>query len=209
MNTLKKLAVITTSLIGAGALTACQSNTTPNEVQKSQQFKAEHSQRFSPEKREEMRQLKAERKQVFEQIRNICEGKKVGTAVEVKAGEKTIPGTCAIRFEADRKDLRQMKSAKQGDAEKQTKEVQKPSRPMPNDFSHRHPAEPLTDARRAELVKNYDQRLIQRQVKEQAFAQACQNQTSNKVIQLKVGEQTINGQCKVYFQPNQPAAKSL
>ena len=62
------------------------------------------------------------------------------------------------------------------------------------------PSEPLTDAQRAELTKKFDQRLAQHQANQNAMAQACQGQKAGTTIQLKMGEQTINGKCEVRFQ---------
>ena len=66
--------------------------------------------------------------------------------------------------------------------------------------------EPLTDAKRAELTKQFDQRLAERQAKQQAILKACQGKTDGSAVAIKVGEQQINGQCKVRFQPKAPVA---
>ena len=68
--------------------------------------------------------------------------------------------------------------------------------------------EPLTDARRAELTQQFDQRLAKRQAIQQAIAKACQGQIHGKAIQIKVGMQTIAGQCEIRFQPKAPVMPS-
>ncbi len=49
-----------------------------------------------------------------------------------------------------------------------------------------HRGEPLTDAKRAELTKQFDQRLAERQAKQQAIAKACQGKTDGTAIALKL-----------------------
>ncbi len=69
---------------------------------------------------------------------------------------------------------------------------------------HMRSAEPLTDAKRAELVKQFDQRLAERQAHQQAIAQACQAKANGTAVQIKSGERTIAGKCEVRFIPNAP-----
>ncbi len=64
--------------------------------------------------------------------------------------------------------------------------------------------EVLTDAQRAEMTKQYDQRLAQRQAHQQACAKPAKVKPMVKNVQVKLGDQQLNGQCLVRFQPNQP-----
>jgi len=71
---------------------------------------------------------------------------------------------------------------------------------------HMQRGEPLTDAKRAELTQQYDQRLAERQARQQTATKACQGQTDGKAVQLKVGTQTVDGKCIVHFQPKAPVS---
>lgn len=220
MNTMSKIAMLTASVLSVGALTACQSTTAPKDVKASHQFDGRHGERMdrkmTPEQREAFQARLAERKAAFEQIKNACEGKAVGQAVQVKFGEKTVDGTCAIHFKADRqmnkddmkKNMHKMHAEHHG-----MKGQHRPMRgdikgfAMHGEMKGAHAKrEPLTDAQRAELTKKFDQRLAERQARQQAIAQACQGQSNGKAVELKFGEQSIKGQCVVRFQPNAPVA---
>ena len=79
---------------------------------------------------------------------------------------------------------------------------------------HLQRGEPITDAKRAELTKQFDQRLAERQAKQQALFKACQGQTHGKTVQVKLNTQTINGKCEVRFQSkptanHSPSAKAM
>lgn len=191
MKAMTKIAIVSTGLFSLGALTACQTTTTPQKDPRS--MKGHEQKRMSPEKREAFKQHKAERKQAFAQMQKACDGKAVGSAVQVKAGERTIDGTCIIKFKADRKEM---------------KHVRGEHRPMRGEVRglDQKRGEPLTNAKRAELIKAYDLRLAQRQAQQQAIAQACAGQTDGKIVQIKMGEKSVNGKCEVRFQPNSAPA---
>lgn len=217
MKAMMKIALVGTSVLSIGALTACQSTNNVQNTDEARMMKhhndKHHDQkerRLSPEQRE---QFKAERKQqtaLKKEIRQACDNKAVGSTVEVKAGDKAITGTCNISFKADAKDLKSNKDqkAKTGDYRAQGEH-----RPMRGDMQGRgvngqNRAEPMTDAQRAELTKQFDQRLAQRQAMQKAFVQACQGKKDKAAAQIKVGEQTINGQCHVRFQPKAPVSSA-
>lgn len=218
MNAMTKIAMLTTGLISMGALTACQTTTAPQDKDP-RHFKAHHKQeRMSPEQRELYKQKRAERQQMFEQVKKACDGKAVGTAVQIKAGEKVINGSCEIRFKADRKDMKHMRAEHRslqgrhhGGMKGEYRAKHQPMRGEVRSFKANR-GEVLTDAKRAELTKAYDQRLAQRQAQQQALAKACVGQSHGKAVQIKVGEKTLNGQCQVHFQPekmlNQATSKT-
>ncbi len=64
-----------------------------------------------------------------------------------------------------------------------------------------------TDAKRAELTKQYDQRLAERQARQQAMRTACQGKTHGKAVQVK-RRQTNNSMANVSFTSslNQPVS---
>lgn len=204
MNTMSKIAIMTASVLSVGALTACQTATAPKDAKGPHQFDGRHADRMdrkmTPEQREAFKARQAEHKQVFEQIKTACDSKAVGQSVQIKAGEKTVDGTCTIHFKADHKAMK-------AEMQKMRAEQRAEHRPMQGNVRgpmHQQQREPLTDAKRAELTKQFEQRLAQRQAREQAIAQACQGQTHGKAVQIKIGEQTLKGQCEVRFQPKMP-----
>lgn len=208
---MSKIAILTASVLGVSALTACQTTTAPKDVKGPHHFDGRHADRMdrkmSPEQREAFKARQEQRKQAFEQIKKACDGKAVGQAIQVKLGEKTIDGTCEIHFKADRKfnkdDMKQNMHKMRAEHHPMKGE----HRPMRGDVKNvRTQHEPLTDAKRAELTQKFEQRLAERQARQQAIAQACQGQTHGKAVQIKLGEQTLNGQCEVRFQPKAPVA---
>ena len=203
MNSMTKIALVSASVLSMGALTACQSNNTVKDNDHARMMKDHHPQherKMTAEQREQFQQARSERKQVVEQIQTACDSKAVGTAVQIKAGEKTIDGTCTMTFKPDRKAMKQMR-------DRQHQQGAREHRPMRGGMHMQH-NEPLTDAQRAELTKQFDQRLAERQATQHAIVKACQGQTHGKVVQVKVAAQTIDGQCEVRFQPKAPVASS-
>ena len=199
MNKMTKIALATASVLSVGALTACQSTQAPKDMEQSQHMHGHYQKdrHMTPEQREQFEKMRTERKQVMQDIKKACDGKAVGSAVQVKAGEQTLEGTCAISFKPNRAEM------KRGE-----------HRPMRGDQAdrgefrgmHVQRGEPLTDAKRAELTQQYDQRLAERQARQQAATKACQGQTDGKAVQLKVGTQTVDGKCIVHFQPKAPVS---
>ena len=183
MNHMTKMAFIGASVLSMGVLTACQSTTAPKDVEHGHMMKqhhGHHAHKMTPEQREQMQKMRAERQQVMQQMRQACDGKAVGSAAQVKAGDKTIDGTCTMAFKVDRKAMK--------DARAEHKPMRGEHRPM-----------------HARMTKQFDQRLAERQAKQQAIAKACQGKADGTAIAFKVGEQQINGKCTVRFQHNPPA----
>ena len=199
MNAMTKIAMLTTGLMTMGALTACQTTTAPQD-QDPRHLKAHHKQaNMTPEQRELYKQKRAQRQQMFEQVKKACDGKAVGSAVQVKSGEHTIDGTCIITFKADRKEMKHVRGEERG-MKGEHRASHQPMRGDVRSFNQSR-GEPLTDAKRKELSERYNQRLAQRQAQQQAVAKACLGQTHGKAVQIKVGEKTINGHCQVRFHP--------
>ena len=205
MNSMTKIALVGASVLSIGALTACQSTNTVQDkdsdhARMMHDHHQKHDRKMTPEQREKFQQARAERKQVIEQIQKACDSKAVGTAVQVKAGDKTIDGTCVMTFKADHKAARHMRG--------EHRSMKGEHRPMRGDINSMQMkrGEPLTNAQRAELTKQFDQRLAERQAKQQAILKACQGQTDGKAVQVKAGAQTIDGKCAIRFQPKAPVA---
>lgn len=189
MNTLSKMAVLGASLCSMLALSACQSNTGPQPREHGRMMNPQDARpHLSAEQRQQMKQARVERQKAFEQIKKACDGKAAGASVNIQAGDKTIDGTCRAQFKAERKDMKNMH------------QEARPQAPIADKIRLQR-GEPLTDAKRAELTKQYDQRLAQRQAREQAIAQACQGQSHGKTVQLKFSEKTVTGKCDIRFFP--------
>ena len=112
MNKFSKIAVLAATIATMGSLAACQS-TSPQERSASHMmgegsygkyFKKHH--KLTPEQRTEMEQRRTERQAQFEQIQQACAGKAAGQAIQVKMGDKTIDGTCQMRFTPNAMDGR-------------------------------------------------------------------------------------------------------
>lgn len=196
MKQMTKIALIGASVLSMGALTACQSTTAPKDNDHGRIMKqhhhGDHDRRMSPEQREHFKQMRAEQRQVFADMQKACDGKATGSTVQVKAGDKNIDGTCTMVFKADRQDMKKARGE---------------HRPMRGDIrGQMQRGEPLTDAKRAELTKQFDQRLAERQAKQQAIMKACQGKTDGSAVAIKVGEQQISGKCELRFQPKAPVA---
>lgn len=200
MKQMTKMALIGASVLSMGTLTACQSTTAPKDNDHGRMMKqhhGDHDRRMSPEQREHFKQMRAEQRQVFADMQKACNGKTIGSTVQVKAGEKNIDGTCTMVFKADRQDMKKARG--------EHKPMRGEHRPMRGDIrGQMQRGEPLTDAKRAELTKQFDQRLAERQAKQQAIMKACQGKTDGSAVAIKVGEQQINGKCEVRFQPKAP-----
>lgn len=201
MKAITKIALISASVLSMGALTACQSTSNVNEQKDHSRMMKHHEgqkqHRLTPEQREQFKAARAERMQLHKQIQQACDGKAVGSAVQIKAGDKTIDGQCKISFKPDHKGI----TGQRGEFRSMRGE----HRPMRGEFrGGMNRGEALTDSQRAEIVKQYDQRLSERQALQTAFANACKGQTHGKAVQVKAGTQTIDGQCIVHFQPNAP-----
>lgn len=201
MNSMTKIALVSASVLSIGALTACQSTNTVKDKDSDQArmmhgHQQKHDRKITPEQREQFKQVRAERKQMGEQIKQACDGKAVGSAVQIKASDKTIAGTCVMTFKADHQAMKKMRA--------EHHQMKGEHRPMRGDMKgmRMQQGEPLTNDKRAELTKQFDQRLANRQ----AILKACQGQANGKAVQIKVGTQTINGKCEVRFQPKAPVA---
>lgn len=202
MNVITKIALASVSLLTLGTLTACQSNHTMKNHDQKHMMKHAHTQhdrQISPEQREKFQQARSERKQVIQQIKTACDGKTVGQMIQVKTPNQTIEGTCIMTFKADRKTRGEHRSLNN---EPRVAYAEMHKMRMQHN-------QPLTDARRAELTQQFDQRLAQRQAKQQAIIKACQGQSHGKTVQVKVIDQTLQGTCQVKFQRKMSAPSAI
>ena len=182
MQTMTKIALISASVLSMGALTACQStsNVPSNDHPHMMKHHEGKKQHLTPEQREQFKAKRAERMQFAKQLQQACDNKAVGSAVQIKTGDKTIDGTCKMVFKADHKEM------------KSHRDMKAEHRPMRADMRRgmMH-GEVLTDAKRAELTKQFDQRLAQHQAHQQAMLQACQSKKDGTAAQIKMGKPSM------------------
>lgn len=193
-----KIALVTASILSMGALTACQSTTSPKPEQDGRMMgHHKHDRHMSPEQREQFKQMRAERQAFHEQIQKACDGKTVGQTAQVKAGEKTVDGTCNMVFKADRKALRELKGDFRQDQGR-----------MMHDRSGHHRGDrhmqQMSEEQRAQLQQQREQKRAEHQAQWETMQKACAGQTNGKTIQVKIGEKTIDGTCFVKFQAQKP-----
>ncbi|MBP1483678.1 hypothetical protein [Acinetobacter nosocomialis] len=109
MKMTAKIALFSAAIVTMGSLAACQSNPqTPNSehhMMKDGPRDGHHRMKhreFTPEQKAAWEQHRAERQARFEQIQKACEGKANGQSVNVQVGDRTLEGTCNLRFEPKR-----------------------------------------------------------------------------------------------------------
>ena len=192
-----KILMLLSMGIASMGLVACQS-TQPKLAEKhDRSAKFEKKSHQADQARHEARKAKhKQRQQTVYALHSACDGKDVGSQTQVQVGERTWTGQCDLVFKPEAK--RPIKSEKMREPK---------SKPAPYAAHTKVPrGEIISDEKRAELVKRYDQRLIQQQVRQQAVQNACQGQKVGQDIQLKLGDQQINGRCELRFKasPHSP-----
>ena len=206
MNSMTKMALVGASVLSMGVLTACQSTSTVQDKdgdhpRMMRDHHPKHERNMTPQQREQWQQARAERQHMMKSMKTACDGKAVGSAVQIKAGERSIAGTCVTHFTPDRAEMKRMRG------EMRAMHMQADHRAMQGEMKGMYRMqhdEPLTDAKRAELTRQFDQRLAQHQAHQQAMLKACQGQPHGKAVQVKMGTHTLNGKCEVHFQPKAP-----
>lgn len=180
MNNMAKIALVSASVLTMGALTACQSNPGPKDKQDGRPMMHHgHHEKMSPEQREQFKQMRAERHEFKKQAKSACDNKAAGTAVQIKVGDKTIDGTCAINFRPDRGAMKDIRMADH------------------KDFQFKRGQE-LTAEQKAQM----EQFRADRQAKWTAIQSACTGQSNGKQIQAKIDDKLIPGTCFVHFKPD-------
>lgn len=107
MKALIKIGLLTASLTAFAGLTACQSTSATQEQpnrpmmhkdgHKSGHMKR-HQRNLIPEQRAEWDKRRTERQMRHQQIQQACAGKTAGQAIQIKMNDKTLEGTCEMRF---------------------------------------------------------------------------------------------------------------
>ena len=191
MKSTTKIALVTASLLSMGALTACQSTQAPKEGHQGHMMGDRHHdhQKMSPEEREQMKQMRAQHKEMRQQMQKACDGKAIGQAVQVKTGDKTIDGTCNVVFKADRKAINEMK----GDFNHN-----KEHRMMRHDGPRMNE---MTEEQRAQIQQQFEQKRAERKAEWDAIQKSCAGQPVGQAIKVKLGDKLLDGKCVVKFQP--------
>lgn len=188
MNTTKMLACFSLSLIGLGTLTACQVNVnTPEDQKRASAMPGYHGKEHSKMHHARHHQ---------HMMQKACEGKAAGSSSQIEFKDRSITGQCELVFvpkKLSKEELKQQRDAWRADGKKMTE--MRTERP-------RQQGAVMTDAERAERVKQYEQRLIQQQAKQKAIASACQGQKAGQSISLKIGQHQYAGSCQVVFKPS-------
>ncbi len=116
-----KVILLTTLLGSVLGLTACQS--TPNAEQGMDQDHHRHQgMQLTPEQRaewqakreqrlEKREQMREERQAQWAKIEQACQGKRIGDRVDVQWKNRTIQGTCEVRFIPDQSQFKRQANA--------------------------------------------------------------------------------------------------
>lgn len=185
MKTLNKIAIACTAVASLG-LVACQSNAqnqqSPQTIKQHGGHHAHHDKRGM--KHDKQPRMTEEQRKAFEtQVQQACAGK-IGQTVNFTVDNKTMQGTCAVKFKPNDKDA---KKSLFGDKDK-------------HDKTMKHPKQ-MTEAERAE----HDKKRTAMQQQRQAFNTQVQNACANKVGQttsITLNGKTIEGTCQVMIQPD-------
>lgn len=209
MKNMTKMLIVSASVATMGMLSACQS--TPNHHERNShhdrnshhmKMHDERSARLSPEQRQQFEKNRGRHQQFRQAMDTACDKKQVGETVQLTVGDRSINGQCEMTFYPERSSKGYMRQAPRPTIDANTTAHNNAMTPRAHDAI-------LTDAQRAELVKQYDQRLIERQTRQQAIASACKGQSHGQSVQIKLGEQPVNGKCMLNFRPKlavQPTA---
>lgn len=171
---MKKIAIASSAVCATLLLSACQSNTQVQQPKHERMLKQHQDGRMA--KHQHMRSM-------HKATQHACVGKKVGDPVNLTLGQRQLNGSCEMVFMPER-------------GQKALKSHYKMQASQPKSRNS-----VLTDAERAEMVKQFDLRLAQRQAQQKAIQTACQGQSAGKAVHITFADQTINGQCQLKFKP--------
>lgn len=199
MKAMTKMALVSASVLAMGALTACQSNPSPKEGYEGRSMMhGEKHHKMSPEQREHMKQMRAERHEFKKLAKTACENKVVGSATSFQVNGKTIDGTCAINFRPDRDAMKALRDTNRTKDQANRHEGQHFKRGQELTVEQKVQLE----QQRAERKAQFEQKRVERQAKWQALQSACAGQSNGKQIQAKIDDKIIPGTCFVHFKPN-------
>ena len=196
MKITAKIGLVSASVCAMLALSACQSTQPTHERDRHAMKMHEKNKNLTPEQRQQRQEMHEQRQQFVQAINTACDQKKSGDQVALTIGERSIQGQCKIQFYPDRPTKKDAPREARPELRAQTDVKQAP---------RRQANAVMTDAERAELVKQYDLHLQQRQARQNAIAQACQGKNHGQAVEIKIGEQQMQGKCLVKFRATAPA----
>lgn len=184
MKKLSKIAMACTAVASLG-LVACQANTQNHQSSQTMKHHGEHHTQHDKRgmKHDKHPRMTEEQRKAFDtQVQQACAGK-IGQTVNFNVDNKTMQGTCAVKFKPNDKDA---KKSLFGDKDK-------------HDKTMKHPKQ-MTEAERAE----HEKKRTEMQQQRQAFHTQVQNACANKVGQttsITLNGKTIEGTCHLTIQP--------
>lgn len=212
MKMTTKLGLISLSIFSVGALSACQS--TQSQSLDNNNDRHRHVQRTTEQKQQHQTQ-RTERRQAFAQMQKACDGKKMGENVQLQVGDKSIAGQCQMTFKPDHqaqsghKVRSEHKTQSEHKGEHQAEHGSHQKMHMAGKTMQHQSLEHMTPAQREQAKQQWSTKRAQHHAEWQALQKACDGQAAGKTIQAKMGDQLINGQCLVKFQPNENAMNVL
>ncbi len=199
MKAMTKMALVSASMLAMGALTACQSNPSPKEGHEGRaMIHGEKHHKMSPEQREQIKQMRAERHEFKKLAKTACENKTVGSTTSFQVNGKTIDGTCAINFHPDRDAMKALRDTNRTKDHANSQERHHFKRGQ--ELTAEQKAQ--FEQQRAERKAQFEQKRAERQAKWQALQNVCTGQSNGKQIQAKIDDKIIPGTCFVHFKPN-------
>ncbi|TCM68120.1 hypothetical protein EC844_106103 [Acinetobacter calcoaceticus] len=208
MQTASKLALISFSVLAALTLSACQSTqSTPVNSAEPQHRSGHHHDRsqMTDAQKQHWQQQSAGRKQLFNQMQQACDGKKLGQNLQLQVADKTISGQCQLMFKPEARVGTELHTRQH---QPHTMRMQDQNQhPQGRDKHNQAPVDPQNmsaeQIQQRELrQQQFALRRAERQQKWQALQNACNGQTVGKNIQAQIGDKTLNGQCVVKFKPD-------
>lgn len=182
MKTLNKIVIACTAVASLG-LVACQSNTQHYQAPKHHGEHHTHHDKRGMKHDKQPRMTEEQRKAFDTQVQQVCAGK-IGQTVNFTVDNKTMQGTCAVKFKPNDKDT---KKSLFGDKDKFNKKMKHPSQ--------------MSEAERAD----HEKKRIEMQQQRQAFDAQVQQACANKVGQttsISLNGKTLEGTCQVMIQPD-------
>lgn len=192
LNTTKKCSLLAVGAMSLLMLGGCQINLgqpDSNSKMHHQQMHKSKGHHSDERKYSSHHRMHEHRHAAFAAMQKACVGQTVGSTTAVQFKDQSLSGQCELVFKP------QPLSKEQRAALKNQPKSDSPRTMLKKD-------EPLTDAKRAEMVKQYEQRLIERQAKQTALTNACKGQSDGKALTIQFGKQQQQGTCQLMFKPD-------
>jgi hypothetical protein len=120
---------------------------------------------------------------------DVCKGQAAGSKTQMQWRDQTITGQCQLVF------IPESPTREQRLKHREHWQSSTPKMRLQKD-------EILTDEKRASLVKEYDQRLIEQQARQKAISNACKGQSAGKTVSIQLAGNKQSGRCDLVFIPD-------